>query len=179
MGIGNTTAASAASCALTGRTPEEVTGRGAGLSDEAFQRKIAIVRRSLEINRPDPEDPLDIISKVGAYEIAGITGLFLGGAAAGGPVVADGAVSLAAAVLAMRLEPLAAEYILLSHMGKEPACRHLVQEIGMKPLIDAGLSLGEGTGALMLFPLLDIALELYRHGQTFDELGIEPYKRYS
>ena len=179
MGIGNTTPAAAVTSVLTGQSPETVTGRGAGLSEQAYEQKIGIVRKSLALNAPDPEDPLDILSKVGSYEIAGMTGLFLGGAAAGGPVVADGAVSLTAAVLALRLNPNSAGYMLLSHEGKEPACRYLIRETGMKALLKADLSLGEGTGALLLFPLLDIALELYNHGRTFSELGIEAYKRYT
>ncbi len=178
MGIGNTTPTAAVTAVLTGRPPEEVTGRGAGLSEEGYLKKVDAVRKSLALNCPDPADALDILAKVGCYEIAGMTGLFLGGALAGGPVAADGAVSLAAALLAMRLAPLAAEYILLSHQGKEPACRYLAEKTGMQPLIKADLALGEGTGALLLFPMLDIALDLYDHGQRFSDLGIEPYKRF-
>lgn len=178
MGIGNTTPAAAVTAVLTGADPEKVTGRGSGLSDTAYELKQETVRRCLEINQLDPKDPLDILSKVGSYEMAGMAGLFLGGAIAGGPVVADGAVSMAAAALALRIEPLTAGYMLLSHVGREPACRYLADLIGMRPMISADLSLGEGTGALLLFPLLDTALELYRHGQRFSDLGVDPYKRF-
>ena len=144
MGIGNTTAASAAACCLCGRKPEEATGRGAGLTREGLKRKISVVKGALEIHRPDPEDALDVLSKVGGFDLAGMTGLFLGGALCGIPVVIDGVISAASAALACRLNPGCRDFMLASHQGKEPAMEHLLKITGQEPVIRAGLALGVG-----------------------------------
>ena len=175
MGIGNTTPTSAIASVLLKATPAQVTGRGAGLSTEGLRRKIAAVERAIAVNTPDPDDPLDILAKLGGFEIAGMTGLFLGGAVYRIPVVIDGVISACAAALACRIEPLCAHYILPSHTSGEPAGEGLMTLMGLHPVIDAGLRLGEGTGALLLLPLLEGALSLYRNAHRFDETPIERY----
>lgn len=175
MGIGNTTASAALASALLGLPPEETTGRGAGLSDAGLARKRAAVARALAVNRPDPDDPVDVLSKVGGFEIAGMAGAFLGGAAYGVPVVADGVISAAAALVACRICPRARAYILPSHRSRESAARQILSELDLHPVLDAGMALGEGTGAVMLFPLLDMALAVYGSSHTFQNLGMAAY----
>ena len=175
MGIGNTTASAALASALLGLPPEETTGRGAGLSDAGLARKRAAVAQALAVNRPDPDDPVDVLSKVGGFEIAGMAGAFLGGAAYGIPVVADGVISAAAALVACRICPCARAYILPSHRSRESAARQILSELDLHPVLDAGMALGEGTGAVMLFPLLDMALAVYGSSHTFQNLGMAAY----
>lgn len=175
MGIGNTTAASAVSAVLLGCPPEAVTGRGAGLSDAGLARKIDAVQRAIAVNRPDAGDPLDVLAKVGGFELAGLCGLYLGGAVYRLPVVMDGVISAAAALCAVRLCPKASGAILASHVSAEPAGQALLAALGKKPLITAGLRLGEGTGAVAALPLLDMALAVYAESYTFSGCGIEPY----
>lgn len=175
MGIGNTTAASAVSAVLLGCPPETVTGRGAGLSDAGLTRKIAAVRRAILVNQPDAGDPLDVLAKVGGFELAGLCGLYLGGALYRVPVVMDGVISAAAALCAVRLCPQASGAILASHVSAEPAGQLLLEALGKKPLITAGLHLGEGTGAVAALPLLDMALAVYAESYHFSGCGIEPY----
>ncbi len=175
MGIGNTTASSALACALLDLPPEEITGRGAGLSDEGLMRKRNAVKRALAINRPDSTDPLDVLAKIGGYEIAGMTGAFLGGMTHRVPVVIDGLISAVAALLAVRICPRACEFMLPSHMSREPASRRVMEELSLSPVIYADMALGEGTGAVMLFPLLDMAGRVYGGDHTFDGLGMEAY----
>ncbi|MBQ5316825.1 MAG: nicotinate-nucleotide--dimethylbenzimidazole phosphoribosyltransferase [Oscillospiraceae bacterium] len=176
MGIGNTSAAAAVTCALTGRPPAEMTGRGAGADDDMLRRKIGAVGRALEINRPDPNDPTDVLAKVGGLDICGMTGLFLGGAVYKVPVVIDGVVSAAAAACAYLTDKRTADYMLPSHMSAEKASAALFDIMGLEPPIRAGMRLGEGTGALMLLPLIDQALALYRSAHTFESLDMERYK---
>ena len=176
MGIGNTTAATAVSCALLGRAPRELTGRGAGLSDAGLLRKISAIERALEGNRPDANDPMDVLSKVGGYEIAGMAGAFLGGMEQGVPIVIDGAISAAAALLAARICPAARDFMLPSHASREPMARALLEALDLQPPIHADMALGEGTGAVMVFPLLDMALRVYAGEHTFGNLGMEAYE---
>lgn len=176
-GIGNTTTASAVCAVLLNRPVREVTGRGAGLDDDGLVRKRAAVERAIAVNRPDPADPLDVLHKVGGLDIAAMTGLFIGGALYGVPVVTDGFISGAAALCAVRLCPNALGYILPSHESGEPGARFLTEELGFSPIIRAGMRLGEGTGAVALFPLLDMALAVYRNAATFSEIKLEQYKR--
>nr|WP_326125605.1 nicotinate-nucleotide--dimethylbenzimidazole phosphoribosyltransferase [uncultured Oscillibacter sp.] len=175
MGIGNTTTSSALAAVLLGRAPSEVTGRGAGLSDAGLARKIAAIERAIALNRPDPADPIDVISKVGGLDIAGLCGVFLGGALYRVPVVIDGFISGAAALCAARLRPGAEFAMLASHVSAEPAGGLMLEALGLTPLISAGMRLGEGTGAAALLPLLDMALAVYHSGQTFGRLGIDAY----
>ncbi len=176
MGIGNTTASAAVAAALTGADPKLITGRGAGLDDDGLKRKIAAVERSLEINAPDPNDPVGVLAKVGGYDIGAMTGLFLGGAYYHIPIVADGFISAAAAALAVKLCPFAADYMLGSHTSAEPAASLLMEHIGLKAPINAGLRLGEGTGGVLLLPLIDAALAVYNSSHLFENLPMERYK---
>ncbi len=176
MGIGNTTAASALASVLLNLPPSEVTGRGAGLSDEGLVRKIHAVETAITINQPDAEHPIELLSKLGGLEIAGMTGLFLGGAYYHVPVVIDGMISAAAAVVACRIHPLCREYLFPSHAADEPAGAGLLEILGLEPVIQAGLRLGEGTGGTLLLPLLDGALALYREGHQFKDMPMERYK---
>ena len=174
MGIGNTTAAAALTCALLGGEVEKWTGRGAGLSDAGLKRKREAVERALAVNRP--ADALDALTKVGGFEIAGMAGAFLGGAEHGVPMVIDGVISAVAALVAERIQPGARRFMLPSHESLEPASAALMDALSLHPVIHAGLALGEGTGAVMLFPLLDMAERLYAGPHTFDSLRMEAYK---
>lgn len=174
MGIGNTTAAAALTCALLGGEVEKWTGRGAGLSDAGLKRKREAVERALAVNRP--ADALDALTKVGGFEIAGMAGAFLGGAEHGVPMVIDGVISAVAALVAERIQPGARRFMLPSHESLEPASAALMDALSLHPVIHAGLALGEGTGAVMLFPLLDMAERVYAGPHTFDSLRMEAYK---
>ena len=175
MGIGNTTASTAMACALLGCTPEELTGRGAGLSDAGLIRKREAITRALEVNQPDANDPIDVLSKVGGFEIAGMAGAFLGGMQHGVPVIIDGVISAVAALVAARICPAAVDAMLPSHMSREPAMVRIMAELGMEPILHADMALGEGTGAVALLPMLDMALRVYHGPHTFDDLGMAAY----
>ena len=176
MGIGNTTTSSAVASVLLGRPAEEMTGRGAGLSDEGLARKVAAIRKALAVNRPDPADVLDVLRKVGGFDIAGLCGVFLGGALYGVPVLMDGFISAVAALCALRLCPLAGKAMLASHVSAEPAGALVLEALGKRPLITAGMHLGEGTGAVAAIPLLDMACAVYHGCYTFHDGGIEAYQ---
>lgn len=180
MGIGNTAASSAVSAALLKRPVREMTGRGAGLDDERLEKKILAIEKAVKINEPSPEDPLDTLHKVGGLDIAGLTGVFLGGGIYRIPVLIDGFISAAAALIAFRLCAGTRDYMIASHLSKEPAAGLIFKELSLEPVIDAGMFLGEGTGAVMLFPLLDMALSVYNDMITFDggDYG-EKYKDFS
>lgn len=175
MGIGNTTTAAAVLSSLLKLSPERTAGRGAGLSDEGLVRKISAIHRALKVNAPDPGDPVDVLYKVGGLDIAAMCGAYLGGAACGLPMVVDGLISAAAALLALRLCPNVKKALFLSHISSEPASALAAKAIGLDAPIHAGMHLGEGTGAISLLPLLDMALSLYHSAQTFAQLGIEAY----
>jgi nicotinate-nucleotide--dimethylbenzimidazole phosphoribosyltransferase len=173
MGIGNTTAGTAIAAAFIGQPVEELTGRGTGIDDRSLVHKQAIIRKALEVNRPDPADPFDVLAKVGGLEIAGMSGAVLGAAAVGLPVVVDGLISTAAALVAAKWEPRVREYLFASHMSVEPAHRIMLDELGLAPLIDARMRLGEGSGAALCFPLFDAAVSVAREMATFADLGLE------
>ena len=179
MGIGNTTTSSAVASVILGVSAECVTGRGAGLTDDGLKRKIEVINTALKVNSPDKNNPLDILAKVGGLDIAGMTGLFLGGAIYHVPIVIDGVISAVSAALAYMISPACADYMLASHVSEEPAGKMLLDFIGLKPVINAGLRLGEGTGGIFLLPLLDGALSVYKNSHTFEELGIEKYEELS
>lgn len=176
MGIGNTTSTAAVTAALLHAPVELVTGRGSGLTSEGLQRKIQVVTRALEQWQPNQHDPIDILSKVGGYDLCGLTGLFLGGALCGLPMIIDGVISSAAALCAVRLCPTVRDYLIASHHTAEPAGVLLEQALDVKPIIDAHMALGEGTGAVLLFGMLDAAASLYTNGNTFDDSNIEAYQ---
>ena len=176
MGIGNTTTSSAVASVLLGAPVEEMTGRGAGLSSEGLRRKIDAIKTGIELHRPNPEDPVDVLAKVGGLDIAGMVGLFLGGALRHIPVLMDGFISCVAALIAIRLCPNADGYILASHLSKEPAARRLLDAMGKEAMIQAQMRMGEGTGAVAAFSLLDQAVTVYRTMSTFDDINLEQYE---
>ena len=175
MGIGNTTTSSAVAAVLLGQPVERMTGRGAGLSDEGLARKVDAICRGILRNEPDPTDPLDVLAKLGGFDLAGLCGVFLGGALEGVPVVMDGFISGVAALCAVRLCPAAAKAVFASHCSSEPAAHLVLDALGKAPLLTAGLHLGEGTGAVASLPLWDMALAVYGHCYSFAEGGITPY----
>ena len=200
MGIGNTTTSAAVACALLGLSPEEIAGRGAGLDDAGLLRKQNVIRTALKkygyysqknpsqekgksnpVSRfPDnikPGETFEILRTLGGLDIAGLCGIFIGGAMHHVPVVIDGLISSAAALCAERLVFGTEKYMLASHCGKEPGMKYILDELGLNAPIHARLALGEGTGALMIFPLLDMALEVYESGGSFDDIGVKQYKR--
>jgi nicotinate-nucleotide--dimethylbenzimidazole phosphoribosyltransferase len=175
MGIGNTTTASAVACALTGEEVSRMTGRGAGLTDEGLGRKHAAIERALAVNRPDQADAVDVLMKVGGFDIAAMAGAFLGGAKYGVAVLVDGFISSVAALCAQKLMPETKDFMLASHVSREPAGALILEALGLTPVITAGMALGEGTGAVAAMPLIDMALAVYR-GATFDDIKVEAYK---
>ena len=171
IGIGNTTASSAVLYAFTGAHIDRVVGRGAGLTDEAFARKKAVVQQAVRLNRPDPDDPLDVVSKVGSLDIAGMTGTYLACAARRVPVVTDGLISNVAALAAMRLAPEAVEYMLPSHLSFEPGAKLLREITGLEPMLDMNMRLGEGTGCALMFSIIEAALRMIEEMGTFAAIG--------
>lgn len=176
MGIGNTTTSSAVAAVLLNKPAEVVTGKGAGLTSEGLTRKIHAIKQSIELNQPNPEDALDIVAKVGGFDIAALAGVFLGGAIYRVPIVIDGFISSVAALIAVRLCPLSREYMLASHVSREPAAHFILEALELESVITCDMCLGEGTGALTLFPILDMACEVYNRMSTFCDIQIEAYK---
>ena len=176
MGIGNTTTSSAMTAVYLGLDVETVTGRGAGLSSHGLQRKIHAIKQAIAVNQPDPEDPLDVLAKVGGLDIAGMCGLFLGGAAQQMPVIMDGFISQVAALTAMRLVPECADYILASHVSEEPGANILLKALEKDAFLTCGMRLGEGSGAVALFPILDFASDIYHKMSTFVQADIVEYQ---
>ncbi len=179
MGIANTTTSAAVACALLGGDPERLTGRGAGLSSEGLARKVSVVRRALEVNRPDADDALDVIAKVGGFDIAAMCGFYLGAAASKRPAILDGFISCVAALCAVRLAPEVRGYLIASHLSAEPAAKEVLLALDLKAPIHARLHLGEGTGAVALLPLIDLGLAVYGDSRTFSTAGIEAYEHLS
>ena len=175
MGIGNTTTSSAVAAVLLGAAPTEVTGRGAGLSTQGLERKVQAIERAIVVNAPDPQNPVDVLAKVGGLDLAALCGFYLGCARERVPVLLDGFISAVAALCAVRLCPNTAGALLASHVSAEPAGGRVLEALGLEPLITAQMRLGEGSGAVAALPLLDMALAVYGGGQTFGELGIEAY----
>ena len=174
MGIGNTTTSAAVLSVLLGRSPAEMTGRGAGLSDAGLDRKIRAIETAIARHRPNPDDALDVLCKVGGYDLAGLCGVFLGGALYRVPVLIDGLISAAAALCAAKLCPAVGDYLLASHLSGEPAGVPVLRALGVQPILQAGMRLGEGTGAVAVMPILDMAMTVY-DGDTFDDLKIDAY----
>ena len=169
MGIGNTTPSSAIVAAVSGRSPAEVTGHGTGIDDEQFSHKVRVIEKCLQVNRPDPKDGLDLLAKVGGFEIGGIAGLILGAAASKRPVVVDGFISTAGALIAHALCPTAAEYMIAAHRSVEQGHRTELAILGKRPLIDLDLRLGEGTGAALAMNFVEAAVRVLTEVATFDE----------
>ncbi len=176
MGIGNTTTSSAVASVLLDMPVETMTGRGAGLSTEGLQRKIKAIKTAVSLHKPNPQDPVDVLAKVGGFDIAAIAGMFIGGAALHIPVVIDGVISATGALAAAALSPVSRDYMLASHVSKEPAGALLLEKLGKEAPLHCDMCLGEGTGALNLFPLLDTGLAVYYGMSDFGNFGMEAYK---
>lgn len=173
MGIGNTTPAAALIAALTGRPPAEVTGRGTGVDDATLGRKIAVVERALARHAPAvPAGPLATLAALGGLEIAALAGFVVGGAAARVPVVVDGVIADAALLVAARLAPGVLDYAIAGHRSSEPGAAAVIEHLGLEPLLDLGLRLGEGTGACLALPLVEAAARVLREMATFDAAGV-------
>lgn len=177
MGIGNTTPSSAVTALLTGSPVEAVTGRGTGIDEPTLRLKQDVIRDALRINRPNPDDPIDILAKVGGYEIAGIVGLLLGAAAHRIPVVVDGFISTAAALLAVALAPEVKAYLIAAHRSAESGHRIALDKLGLDPLLDLNMRLGEGTGAVLGMGLVESAVRILTEMATFDEAGVSGPER--
>jgi len=171
MGIGNTTASAALVAAYTGRPAAEVTGRGTGIDDERLTRKVAVVERALRRHGPD-RDPLGVLASLGGLEIAALAGYVVGGAAAGVPVVLDGVIADAAALAAVALVPGCAAYLFAGHRSAEPGASVALEHLGLQPLVDLDLRLGEGTGAVLALPALQAAAKVLASMATFDDAGV-------
>ena len=176
MGIGNTTPSSAIASVLLSKDPAEVTGRGAGLSSQALEHKIEVIRQAIAVNQPDKDDILDVVSKVGSLDIAGMIGCYIGGAVMGVPVLIDGFISSIAAYCAAKLSPACRPYMVATHCSAEPAGQMMLDALGMKAPIQAGMHLGEGTGAVTAYSLYKYALALYNGLPSFREAKVEQYQ---
>jgi nicotinate-nucleotide--dimethylbenzimidazole phosphoribosyltransferase len=172
MGIGNTTASSAITAVLTGQPPGRVTGRGTGIDDGRLRLKVGAVERALRVNRPDPADPIDVLAKVGGFEIAGLAGALLGAAARRVPVLLDGFITGAAALAAVALCPAARDYLVASHRSVEPGHEAVLNHLELRPLFELDLRLGEGTGAVLAMGLAEAALRVLREMATFESAGV-------
>jgi len=172
MGIGNTTPSTAILAAFTGFPVDLIVGKGTGIGDDALRRKARIVKEALEVNKPDARDGLDVLANVGGFEIGGIAGVILGAAACRVPVVIDGFISGAGAMIARALAPRSVDYMLASHLSEEPGHRIMLTWIGARPMLNMNMRLGEGTGAALTFTLIDAAMKIVREMATYDEAGV-------
>ena len=172
MGIGNTTSSSAIAAVFTGAPPEEVTGTGTGIDEETRSRKIEAIRHAIEHNRPNPEDAVDVLAKLGGFEIAGLAGVVLGAASRHTPVLADGFIASVAALVAVRLSPAAKGYVIASHRSTEPGHQAVLGALEARPILDLELRLGEGTGAALAMPVIDGALRILAEMASFEDAGV-------
>jgi nicotinate-nucleotide--dimethylbenzimidazole phosphoribosyltransferase len=172
MGIGNTTPSAAITSVMTGTPVAVVTGRGTGIDDEGYKRKVAVLEQALALHRPEQNDPVAVLAKVGGFEIAGLAGLILGASAHRIPVVLDGFISAAAGLIALGLQPLCREYLFASHLSVEQGHRAALRRLDLKPLLDLDLRLGEGTGACLGIGLVQAGLKILTQMATFDEAGV-------
>ncbi len=173
MGIGNTTASAAITSVLTEKSVEEVTGRGTGIDDERLKHKISVIEGALSLHRPSPSDALDVLVKVGGFEIGGIVGIILGAAACKVPVILDGFITGASALIAVALQPQCREYLIASHVSQEPGHQIILDHLQLDPLLDLRMRLGEGTGACLAITLIQAALKVYSEMATFDEAKVD------
>ena len=172
MGIGNTTSSSAICAAMTGEAVAKVTGRGTGISDEQLAHKIEVVKRALAVNRPDPKQPLDVLAKIGGFEIGGLVGVMLAAAAYRIPIVLDGFISGAAALIAVALAPRLRDFLIAAHVSAEAGHKVLLRHLRLKPLLNLGMRLGEGTGAVLGIFLAEAAARTLAEMSTFAEAGV-------
>lgn len=172
MGIGNTTPSSAIAAVFTGEAVEKVTGRGTGVDDRGLAVKIAVIKEAIRVNQPDRNDPLDVLAKVGGFEIGGLAGLIIGAASRSVPIVVDGFISTAAALLAVELAPDVRPYLIAAHRSVEIGQRAMLEKIGVEPLMDFNLRLGEGTGAALAFHVIEASVRLLNEMATFEDAGV-------
>lgn len=172
MGIGNTTPSSAILAAYSGVDLDIITGRGTGLDDSGRQKKIKVIKQALELHRPDPNKPLEVLAQVGGLEIAALTGVILGSAARRVPVVVDGFISTAAALLACKMNERCRDFLFASHLSQEPGHRIMLEYMGLQPVLHLDLRVGEGTGAVLTFPIFEAAVKLVKEMATFGEAGV-------
>lgn len=172
MGIGNTTPSAAIAAALTGIEPARLAGRGTGVDDEGLKRKVGAIQRALAVNKPDPKDGLDVLAKVGGFEIGGLAGVILGAAANRVPVMVDGFISTAAAMIAVTIAPAARPYLISAHRSQEYGHSQMVEWLGLKPLVDLDFRLGEGTGAALGISFAEAACKILAEMATFAEAGV-------
>ncbi|MCF8024543.1 MAG: nicotinate-nucleotide--dimethylbenzimidazole phosphoribosyltransferase [Desulfobacteraceae bacterium] len=173
MGIGNTTPSTAVIAAFSGINVEKLTGRGTGLDDKALAHKIRVITDSLAFHKPDPKDPVGVLAKVGGFEIGGLAGLVIGAAAMGIPVICDGLIATAGALIACEIAPLAKSYLFTSHRSVEAGHRFMIEHLGIQPLLDLGLRLGEGTGAALAMEIMDASTRVLAEIKTFEEVAIK------
>ncbi|HEY9525958.1 MAG TPA: nicotinate-nucleotide--dimethylbenzimidazole phosphoribosyltransferase [Anaerolineales bacterium] len=172
MGIGNTTPSSAIAAVLTGLPVTQVVGRGTGIDDHGLERKIKVIEQALQVNQPDRNDALDVLHKVGGLEIAGLAGVMIAAASRRIPIVVDGFISTASAMIAVRLAPGVREYLISSHQSVEIGHQAMLKHLNLKPLLDLNLRLGEGTGSALAFHLIEASTRILREMATFDEAGV-------
>lgn len=172
MGIGNTTPSAAIVSVITGISPYEAAGRGTGIDDKTFEKKVRVIENSISLNNPDKKDGIDVLSKVGGYEIGGIAGVILGAAANHVPVVIDGFISGAAALIAATISPVCKDYLIASHQSVEKGHKAALRHLGLKPLMDLNLRLGEGTGAALGISFVEAACKILDEMATFGEAGV-------
>ena len=172
MGIGNTTPSAAITAVVTGKSVEEVTGRGTGVDDAGLKKKVAAIKKGIEVNRPDAKDGLDLLSKIGGFEIGGLAGVILGAGMRKVPVVVDGFISTAAAIIAVNIEPKVKGYIIPSHMSVEGGHKHALAYLGKKAIIDFDMRLGEGTGAALTMNIVEAGCKILNEMATFENAGV-------
>jgi nicotinate-nucleotide--dimethylbenzimidazole phosphoribosyltransferase len=173
MGIGNTSTSSAILMTYTGCSADEAVGKGAGLTEEDFANKKRVISKAISMNRPDLKDPLDVLSKLGGFDIGGLAGCFLGAASLRLPIVIDGFISAAAALIAYKINPLVKDYMIPSHCSDEPGYRLTMNEIGLEPMLNLDMRLGEGSGCPLAFNIIEAAVEIINKMATFDEVSME------
>ncbi len=172
MGIGNTTPSTAIVAAFSGRAVRDLTGRGTGIDDDTLEKKIAVIEKSLAVNRPDPGDPLGVLSRVGGFEIAGLAGAVLGAAYAKVPVVCDGFIATAGALVACRMAPAARDYLFISHRSQEIGHLAMIELLDLRPILDLEMRLGEGTGSALAMNIVEAATKVLKEIKTFQEAGV-------
>ena len=173
MGIGNTTPSSAILSVFTGLPAGEVTGRGTGIDDETLRRKVDVIDKAINLNRPDSEDPIDVLAKVGGFEIGGIAGLIIGCVSHRIPVVVDGFISTAGAMIAIALNPTINEYLFYSHLSSEAGHKKMLERLGQEPILDLDMRLGEGTGAAIAMSVIEAAVKIMTEMATFESAGVD------
>jgi nicotinate-nucleotide--dimethylbenzimidazole phosphoribosyltransferase len=172
MGIANTTPSSAITSVITGKPIEDITGRGTGINDDALNNKVQVIKDSISVNNPDASDPIDVLSKLGGAEIAGIAGIVIGAAANKIPVVIDGFISTVGALIAYLIEPKTRDYMFAAHMSQEIGHKSILDKIGLRPILDLDMRLGEGSGAALAMLVIEAGLKIYKGMATFAEAEV-------